>query len=325
MLAAVCNAWGLPKDLKIEDIPEPSMGPRGVKIEVCATGINFADSVMIKGTYQRKPSLPFVPGMEVAGTVVDCADDVSRFKPGDRVMATIENGAYAEVAVAEEDNVNPIPQSMDFVTAASIPVAYGTAHLGLKDRAHLADGETLLVLGASGGVGRAAVEVGKILGASVIAAAGGADKLAIAKAGGADHLIDYKEEDLRQRVKDLTNGRGADVVFDPVGGDAFKASLRCVAPGARMLIVGFASGEIPQVPANILLVKNVSVIGYTLGGVRVAAPRVINEVTDELIEWCEKGLIVPHVSKCFPLKDAAEALDSLNLRKSTGKVVLTMK
>ncbi len=231
-----------------------------------AAGINFADSLMVGGTYQVKPPFPFTPGLEAAGEVIETGDGVPSLLSGQRVLAVLrDGGGYAEEIVLDAATVLPIPESMDFVTAAAFPVAYGTSHFALTHRGHLQPGETLLVLGAAGGVGLTAVEIGKALGARVIAAAGGTDKLAVARSRGADELIDYRTESLRDRVRELTGGKGADVVYDPVGGDAFDQALRAVNWEARMLVIGFASGRIQAVPANLILVKNISVIGVVWG------------------------------------------------------------
>lgn len=323
MRAVVCREWGTPEDLTVEDLPEPEMTEGGVRIAVGAAGVNFADTLMITGEYQTRPPFPFSPGLEVGGTVLECAPGVTRVKPGDKVMAMVSWGGYAEQVVAPEADVYKVPDSMDEISAAAFPVVYGTSHIGLKDKLKLQPGEVLLVNGAAGGVGLTAVELGKKLGATVIATAGGADKLAVAKQYGADHLIDYREEDIRQRVKQITEGRGADAVYDPVGGAAFDASLRAVTQRGRILVVGFASGTIPQVPANILLVKNITLIGYFWGAHRKLDPDLVQRSFAELLDWYAAGELKPHVWHTFDLSEAAQAMDSLKNRKSTGKVVLT--
>lgn len=320
MRAAVCPAFGQP--LVLQDISSRTLPAGGVRIAVHAAGVNFADSLIIAGKYQEKVEPPFVPGMEAAGVVVETAPGVETCRPGDRVMAPLDGGGFAEEAIARAEDVMVIPDAMDFVTAAAFPVAYGTSHHGLR-KTGLRAGETLLVHGAAGGVGLTAVEIGRCLGATVIATAGGPDKLAVAAEHGADYGIDYKTEDVRARVKALTDGRGVDVVYDPVGGDVFEASLRCTAPDGRILIVGFASGGVPQIPANILLVKNITVIGYYWGAYRRLDPDALRASFTELLGWYAEGRLMPHVSHVLPLAEANDAIALLKRRAATGKVVLT--
>src|SRR5712691_8671445 len=249
--AILCRQWGDPNDLRLEEVSRANLQPHEARVRVHACGVNFA------GKYQVKPEFPFTPGLEAAGVVVETGAKVRHLEPGRRVLAVLRfGGGYAEEIVLNADAIVPIPDAMDFVTAAAFPVAYGTAHFALTHRGHLQPGETLLVLGAAGGVGLSAVEIGKELGARVIAAAGGPDKLAVARQHGADELIDYHRESIRDRVREMTGGLGADVVFDPVGGDAFDQALRAVNWEARMLVIGFAAGRIQSVPANLILVKN---------------------------------------------------------------------
>lgn len=323
MRAIVCKEWGGPEKLVLEDLPSPPMRDNGVRIQIHAAGLNFLDTLLIAGQYQVKPPLPFTPGAEAAGVVTEVASGVRGVKPGDRIMAMSELGCYAEEVVTPADKVFPIPDKMDFVAAAGFPITYGTSHVALTYRARLKAGEWLLVLGAAGGVGLTAIEIGKALGAKVIAAAGGADKLSVAQQHGADHLIDYSREDLRERVKAITSGKGADVIYDPVGGDAFDASLRSVAWEGRVIIIGFASGRVPQIPANIALVKNVDIIGFYWGSYQLHKPDVPRESFKQLFGLFDQGKLKPHVSQTFELKDAARALEFLKERKSTGKVVLT--
>jgi NADPH2:quinone reductase len=322
MRAAVCRRFGDPSVLEIAEVPPPPLGPGCVRVAVKAAGVNFADSLLVAGTYQVKPPLPFSPGLEVAGTVTEAGPDAAGLGVGDRVLALLDHGGFAEQAVARAADVFPIPDNLDFAAAAGFAVAYGTSHLGLTAKARLKAGETLLVHGAAGGVGLTAVEVGRLLGATVIATAGGPDKLKVAAAAGAAHLIDYWREDIRERVKEITGGRGADVVYDPVGGAAFDASLRCTAPGGRIVVVGFASGKVPQIPANILLVKNIAVIGYYWGAHRDFAPAAFRASMEELLAWQAAGRLKPHVSRVLPLEKAGEAVALLTGRRSTGKVVL---
>jgi NADPH2:quinone reductase len=294
-----------------------------VRIAVHAAGINFADLLLISGQYQEKPAFPFTPGMEVSGVITETGNGVSSLKVGDRVMALTGTGAYAEEVVVDANRVYLIPDKMDFVSAAAFPVAYGTSHGAFDWRAHLQPGEWLLVFGASGGVGLTAVEIGKAMGAHVIACASSAEKLAITRQCGADHLIDYSCEDIRERVKAITGGRGADVIYDPVGGDAFDAGLRSVAWGARVIIIGFASGRIPHAPANILLVKNIDVIGFYWGSYQARKPQLLRDSYTKLFRWYEEGKLNPHISATMDLEDVAQAMNLLRERKSTGKVVLT--
>ena len=324
MRAVVCRALGGLENLVVEDgLPSLVPGPGQVRIAVHAAGINFADSLMVSGKYQEKKEPPFTPGMEVAGTVAELGTGVTGLAVGDRVMAVLDGGGFADEALAAAEDVHPMPAGMDFVTAAAFPVAYGTSHLALTWRAGLKAGEVLLVHGAAGGVGLTAVEVGHALGATVIATAGGAEKLEVARAHGAAHGIDYKTEDVRTRVKELTGGRGADVVYDPVGGPVFDASLRCTAPNARLLTIGFASGTVPQIPANLLLVKNLTVIGFYWGAYRKLDPAAIRASFAELGRWFEQGRLRPHVSHTHDLAEAPAAVGRLLDRAATGKVVLT--
>jgi NADPH:quinone reductase len=325
MRAVLCKELGGPEKLVVEDVPSPALRDGAVRVEIHAAGVNFADTLLIAGTYQDRPPLPFTPGMEVGGVVRDVGAGVTHVKPGDRVLASVGRGGYAEEVVAEAEIVHRIPDGMDFVTAAGFPVAYSTSHGAFAWRGRLQAGEWVLVLGASGGVGLTAVEIAKAMGATVIAAAGGAEKLAVAKRAGADHLIDYTSEDLRDRVKAITGGRGVDVVYDPVGGDSFDQSLRCIAWEGRLIIIGFAAGRIPQIPANLVLVKNIDVIGFFWGSYRRYKPQLMAASYQHLFRWFEAGKLHPHVSHCLPLADVATAFDLLKTRKSTGKVVLTIR
>ena len=322
MRALLCQAFGGPETLTVGTLPDPAPGPGQVLLRVRAAGLNFADTLMIEGKYQEKPPFPFAPGLEVAGEVAALGEGCRRLKVGDRVLAAVGAGGFAELAVAQERDAFVLPDAMDFVTAAGFTVTYGTAHGGLVWRARMQPGETLVVHGAAGGVGLAAVEVGKAMGARVIATAGGAEKLAVAKEHGADALIDYRNEDLRERLKALTEGRGADVYFDPVGGSAFEASLRAIAWEGRIVVIGFAGGGVPQIPANILLVKNVSALGFYWGSYRTRAPDRLAAQFDDLFGWFEQGLLKPHVSHRLPLAEAAEGFTLLRERKATGKVVV---
>ncbi len=292
-----------------------------VRVKIAACGLNFADLLMVKGTYQETPKPPFTLGLEVAGVVDALGPDVTQPAVGTRVAVFGGQGGLAEYGVFEAARCAPIPDEMPFETAAGFLVAYGTSHLALKHRAGLQPGERLLVLGAAGGVGLTAVELGAVMGAEVIAVARGAEKLAVAKAAGAQHLIDSESDDIRERVKALG---GADVVYDAVGGDAFKAALRATNPEGRILSIGFASGDVPQVPANILLVKNISLLGVYWGGYLKFAPDILTGSLADLMQMYVEGQIRPHISATYPLDQAAEAMELLRSRKSTGKVVVTI-
>jgi NADPH2:quinone reductase len=323
MRAIRCSEFGDGTNLVVEEVAPPPLRPGAARIAVHAAGVNFADTLMVAGTYQEKPPFPFTPGLEISGQIIEAASDVQDLRPGDRVFGTIENGGYADEAVLPSGNLTRIPDSMDYVTAASFPVVYGTSHGALDWRARLRPGEVLLVHGAAGGVGLTAVEIGKAMGATIIATAGTAAKLAIAKAHGADHLIDYTRENIRERVRELTAGSGADVVYDPVGGDVFDASLRAIAWEGRIVVIGFAGGRVPQIPANILLVKNCDVIGFYWGSYRKKKPDLVQRSYAQLLKWFEDGKLKPHVSERYDLAEVAEAFRALKTRRSTGKVVLT--
>jgi NADPH2:quinone reductase len=323
MKAVLCHAFGEPDGLRVEEI-EPSHLEHGqVRIGVRAAGVNFPDYLMVTGKYQVKPPLPFTPGIEAAGEIIECAPDVADLRPGQRVVALARRGgAFASELTLPAPFVVPIPDIMDFVTAAGFPVTYGTAHLALTHRGQLRSGETLLVTGAGGGVGLAAVEVGKWLGARVIAAAGGADKLKIASEHGADDLIDYQTTSLRDRIKDLTGG--VDVAFEPVGGDIFDQCSRVMNWEGRLLVIGFASGRIPSAPANLILVKNYSLVGVVFGAHIEKFPESVRLRIQELLRWYKDGSLKPHISRTFPLDQAAVALNEMAARNVRGKIVLTI-
>ncbi len=317
MKAMQVTAYDAPLSLQELDMPSPASGQVVVQIDTC--GLNFGDLLIIKGTYQEKPPLPFTLGMELAGTIHAVGDGVTHLKVGQRIAAYTGFDGLAEYAAIPADVCVSIPDAMNAVDAAAFLIAYGTSHVGLAYKADLQPGERLLVLGASGGIGLTAVELGKLMGAEVIACARGADKLAICKAAGADHLINSENDDIRETVKALG---GADVVYDPIGGDQFKAAMRACNPEARLIPLGFASGEVPQIPANILLVKNLTVLGLYWGGYARIKPSVLTDSFQELIGWYLQGKLKPHVSHVLPLEKANEALDLLRQRKATGKVVV---
>lgn len=303
----------------LTDIPTPTPGPGQVRVRIRACGLNFADLLMQKGTYQDTPEPPFTLGLEVAGEVDATGPGVDGFAPGDRVAVYSGQGGLAELGVFDAARVIRIPDAMSFEQAAAFQIAYLTGHLALHHRARMQPGETLLVTGAAGGVGLTAVEIGKLMGATVIAQARGAEKLAIARAAGADHLIDAGE-DLRRRVLDLG---GADVVYDAIGGEVFKAAFRATNPEGRLLPIGFAGGEVPQIPANHLLVKNLTVIGLYIGGYLNFRPEAVADSMETLIGWFLDGRLKPPVGTVLPLDRAAEGLELLRSRKATGKVIVT--
>lgn len=305
---------------ELTDIDVPSPGPGQVRLAIRACGLNFADLLMQSGTYQDTPEAPFTLGMEVAGEVNAVGDSVSHLAVGDRVAVFGGAGGLAEQGVYDAERVVKLPDAMSFEHAAAFQIAYGTSHVALDYRANLQPGETLLVLGAAGGVGLTAVEIGKLMGATVIAVARGADKLEVARKAGADHVIDAETDDLRGAIKALG---GVDVVYDPVGGDAFKAAFRACKPEARIIVIGFASGDIPTIPANHLLVKNISVQGFYWGGYMAFKPNVVIDSLKTLMGWYLKGNLHPHISHTLPLSEVEQGMDLLRTRKSTGKVVIT--
>lgn len=320
MRAYRVHAFGGAAGLETVDRPEPAPGE--VRLRIAACGLNFADLLMLKGEYQERPEPPFTLGMEVAGTVEALGPGVQGLAPGDRVAVFAGQGGLAEWGVFPADRCVVLPPDMPFETAAAFMIAYGTSHLALQHRARLQPGETLLVTGAAGGVGLTAVEIGHAMGARVIAVARGADKLAVARAAGADHLIDSDTTpDLRAALKALG---GVDVVYDAVGGETFMAALRATRPEGRLIPVGFAGGGVPQIPANLLLVKNLTVIGLYWGGYMAFRPALLRDSLAELMAMYSAGRLHPHVSHVLPLERTDEALELLRSRKSTGKVVVAM-
>jgi len=322
MKAVLCKAYGPPSSLVVEDIASPIPGPGQVLVAVHAAGVNFPDTLIIQGKYQFKPELPFSPGAEVSGIVKAVGEGVSQPQIGDRVIATATWGGYAEEVVVQADRVIPMPQGIDYETAAAFLMAYGTSYHALKDRGQLVAGETVLVLGASGGVGLAAVEIAKALGARVIAAASTEDKLAVCRQHGADETINYATENLRERIKSLTNGRGVDVVYDPVGGELSEPALRAMAWRGRFLVVGFAAGAIPALPLNLTLLKGCAIVGVFWGAFVQNEPQRHAAALDELVRWLQDGRLKPRISGVYPLERCAEALQHVMDRKVTGKVVL---
>ncbi len=325
MKAVLCKAFGPAETLVLEEIASPEAKKNEVLLDVHAAGVNFPDTLIIEGKYQFKPPFPFSPGGEAAGVVTAVGEKISHLKVGDRVMALTGWGSFAEKVAVPGYNVMPIPASMDFASAAAFGMTYGTSMHALKQRANLQPGETLLVLGASGGVGLAAVEIGKAMGAKVIAAASSAEKLEVAKAAGADELINYSESSLKDEVKRLTGGQGADVIYDPVGGDLFDAAIRSIAWNGRLLVVGFASGRIPELPVNLTLLKGAAVVGVFWGAFAQRQPQDNAANFQQLFAWHAEGKLKPLVSQTFPLAQAGEAINTLGQRKAVGKVVVSVR
>jgi NADPH2:quinone reductase len=323
MKAVLCKHYGPPSDLVVEEVPSLRAGEGQVVVAVHACGVNFPDTLIIEGKYQFKPALPFSPGAEVAGVVKAVGPGVKRFKPGDRVIAATTWGGYAQEALAQAERVIRMPEGMAFETAAAFLLTYGTSHHALKDRGELKAGETVLVLGAAGGVGLAAVEIAKAMGARVIAAASTDEKLAVCREHGADETINYSTEDLRGRLKAITGERGVDVVYDPVGGALSEAALRSMAWRGRFLVIGFAAGDIPKVPLNLPLLKGCSIVGVFLGGFMRAEPERSELELRELVAWIGEGKLHPRVHAVYPLERAADAMHDVTSRKVMGKVVLT--
>ena len=324
MKAVLCKTLGPARDLVLEDVASPQPRKNEILLDVQAAGVNFPDTLIIEGKYQFQPPLPFSPGGEAAGVVAAVGEKAGALKVGDRVMALTGWGAFAEQVAVPFYNVLPIPASMDFTTAAAFGMTYGTSMHALRQRGQLQAGETLLVLGASGGVGLAAVEIGKAMGARVIAAASSAEKLAVAKAAGADELIDYTQASLREEIKRLTGGQGVDVVYDPVGGELFEQAVRGLAWNGRLLVVGFASGSIPQLAANLVLLKGAAVLGVFWGAFAQRQPEDNAANFKQLFAWHAEGKLKPLVSQTYPLAEAGAAIEKLGQRQAVGKLVVLM-
>lgn len=325
MRAVLCHAYCEPEDLKLEEIDDPVAKANQVVIDIHATAINFPDVLMIAGKYQSKPTFPFSPGGELSGTIRTLGEDVTGWKVGDMVIASVGNGGFAEQIAVPASYLRAMPDNMDFLTAASFTTTYGTSYYALKQRGMLKAGETLLVLGAAGGVGTAAVELGKAMGARVIAAASTDEKIEIAKRIGADEGINYSDGKLKDKVKELTDGKGADVIYDPVGGDLFEQCLRCINWNGRLLVIGFASGEIPRVPMNLPLLKNCQIVGVFYGASISREPETNTANIKEIMGLFASGKIKPLIGKTFPLSDYAPALRCLMNREAVGKIVIQIK
>jgi NADPH2:quinone reductase len=322
MKALICKKWGGPEDLVVGELPRPHPERGQITVAPTAFGVNYADLVLIAGNYRFKPPFPFAPGLEITGTVTATGPAATRFRVGERVMAYVEHGGYAEEVLVREDLACCVPSAMSDVEAAAIPTTFGPSYVALVVRAAVKPGETLLVLGAAGGVGLAAVQIGKKLGARVIAAASSAEKLEVAAQSGADNLINYSREDLRERVLELTRGHGSDVIFDPIGGDLFNAAMRCVAFAGRIVVLGFVSGSFAAARTNVLLVKNAGVLGSAWAGYCLKYPQVIQDCYGELIGWFCEGAIKPYIGRTFRFEEGAQALKQVAERRAIGKLVL---
>ena len=322
MKAVVCKAWGLPETLVIEDLPTPVPKPGEALIEIRAASVNYPDVLMIQKKYQIQPPLPFIPGSEVAGVVSALGQGVTQVKLGDRVIAFCGLGGFAEAVAVKAEGLIPIPPGLDDATAASFTLVYGTSHHAVLDRGELKAGQTMLVLGAAGGVGLAAVEIGKAIGARVIAAASSDDKLAVCRAHGADVLINYSTQDLRAAIKEATGGLGPDVVYDPVGGIYAEPAFRSIAWRGRYLVIGFANGEIPKLPWNLALLKGASIVGVFWGDFARREPLANAAAMRQMMGWVAEGKLKPLVSARYALADTAAAFNALANRQATGKIVI---
>ncbi len=323
MKACVCEEFGPLDKLVIKEVEDPTAKPGHVVLDMAAAGVNFPDGLTIQGLYQITPDLPFIPGVEIAGVITELGDGVEQFSLGDRVVGFSQTGAFAEKASVPAATLMPIPEGISNEEAAGLLTAHATAHYALRQRGQLQAGETIVVTGAAGGTGLAAVQIAKAIGATVIAACSTEEKLAVAKDNGADILINYNEVDLKDELKRVTEGKGVDVAYDVVGGDAFDALSRCMAWGGRLLVIGFASGAIPKLPVNLTLVKSYSVVGVFWGAFTQREPEVFAANMQELVGWYLQGKVKVHVDEAFPLDRSVDALKKVMHRKVTGKVVIT--
>ncbi len=325
MKAIICNEWCKPEDLKILEVENPVLDSKSVRIDVEAAGVNFPDVLIIQGKYQYKPEFPFSPGSEVAGVVTEIGKNVTDIKVGDRVMSVTGHGAFAEQICVEANKVTLIPENMDFITAAGMSLTYGTSSYALFQRALIKKNEFVLIHGATGGVGLSALEISKAMGAKVIATASTDEKLSIAKEYGADYCINYSKDEFKEKVKEITNKKGADIIYDPVGGNVFEQSLRCIAWDGRLLVIGFASGTIANAPTNLPLLKNCSIVGVFWGAWRERHPEGHNENMKTILKWWDEKKIKPHTSKVFNLEDTKDALYALMNREIVGKAIIKIK
>jgi len=322
MKALVCKEFGPAKNLKVEEMNEPIPNSDEVCIKVHAAGVNFPDILMVEGKYQVKPAFPFAPGAEAAGEIISIGDNITKYKIGQRVIAMTGHGAFAEIVKASEKKIIPLNDNVDFETASILPMVYGTSAHALIQRGKLKKGETLLVHGAAGGVGLAAVEIGKAMGARVIATASTDEKCQVAREHGADETINYSNGQFKEIVKSMTDGKGADVIYDPVGGDVFDQSLRCIAWEGRLLVVGFTSGRIPSAPANLALLKSCDIVGVFWGAFVERTPHINLENFEKLYKWIDQGFIKPRISMKVSLENTLDAMQAIADRKIIGKAIV---
>ena len=322
MKALLCNEFGPAQNLKVEETAIPTPGPNEVCIKVRASGVNFPDILIVEGKYQFKPEFPFSPGAETAGEIYSLGENINNFKIGQKVIAMPGHGAFAEYCISPAKKLIPLNDNIDYDTASILPMVYGTTAHALIQRGKLKNGETLLVHGAAGGVGLAAVEIGKAMGANVIATASTDEKCQVAKEHGADHTINYSNGEFKETVKEMTDGKGADVIYDPVGGDIFDQSLRCIAWEGRLLVIGFTSGRIPSAPANLALLKSCDIVGVFWGAFVERTPNVNLENFQKIYEWIEQGYIKPRISMKVTLENVLDAMNSIAERKIIGKAIV---
>ncbi len=325
MKAIVCKKWCMPEDLKLEEISNPILSDNEVRVEVYAAGVNFPDVLIIQGKYQYKPDFPFSPGSEVAGIIKEVGKDVKTCKVGDRIMSVTGHGAFAEEVCVEENKITKIPDEMDFTTAASMSLTYGTSAYALLQRANISKKDIVLIHGATGGVGLTAIEISKAIGSTVIATASTDEKLKVAKEYKADFCINYSDGNFKDKVKEITNGKGADIIYDPVGGGIFEQSLRCIAWNGRLLVIGFASGTIASAPTNLPLLKNCSIVGVFWGAWREREPDGHNQNIERVMSWWKEKKVNPKIWKVFDIENTKDALEALMNRQVIGKAVLKIR
>jgi len=325
MKAIVCNEWCKPEELKVSEIKNPTLDDNSVRVEIYASGVNFPDVLIVQGKYQYKPPFPFSPGSEVAGIISEIGKNVKSLKVGDRIMAVTGHGAFAEEICVPEDKITLVPENMDFITAASMSLTYGTSSYALFQRANIKENDVVLIHGATGGVGITAIEISKAVGAKVIATASTDEKLKIAKEYGADYCINYSQNEFKDKVKEYTDGKGANIIYDPVGGDVFNQSLRCIAWNGIILVIVFASGTIASAPTNLPLLKNCSIVGVFWGAWREREPNGHNVNMEKILKWWKENKVKPKVSKVFNLEDTKYALQALINREVIGKAVIKVR